>query len=65
MAAAMALPIAVGFGISQPEQVKEVGLQVDGSVVGSAIVRCIEENLGDARLAERVGDFARWLKRGG
>ena len=59
------LPIVVGFGISQPEQVKEVGLQADGSVVGSAIVRCIEENLEDARLAERVGDFARWLKGGG
>jgi len=59
------LPIAVGFGISKPEQVKEVGSQADGAVVGSAIVRCIEENLGEARLAERVGDFTRWLRGGG
>jgi tryptophan synthase alpha chain len=59
------LPIAVGFGISNPEQVREVGFQADGAVVGSAIVRCIEENLGEAGLAERVGDFARWLKGGG
>jgi tryptophan synthase alpha chain len=59
------LPIVVGFGISKPEQVREVGFQADGVVVGSAIVRCIEENLGEARLAERVGDFTRWLKAGG
>jgi tryptophan synthase alpha chain len=59
------LPIAVGFGISQPEQVRGVGFLADGAVVGSAIVRCIEENLGDAHLAERVGEFTRWLKGGG
>ena len=60
-----ALPIAVGFGISNPEQVREVGHQADGAVVGSAIVRCIEENLRESRLVEKVGDFARWLKGGG
>lgn len=58
------LPIAVGFGISNPEQVHEVCLQADGAVVGSAIVRCIEENLNHPRLAEKVGDYARWLRGG-
>jgi len=58
------LPIVVGFGISKPGQVREIGLQADGAVVGSAIVRCIEENLGDVRLAEKVGEFTHWLKGG-
>ena len=58
------LPIAVGFGISNPEQVNEICLQADGAVVGSAIVRCIEENLDNPRLAERVGDYTRWLRGG-
>ncbi len=59
------LPVVVGFGISQPEQVREIDLHADGVVVGSAIVRCIEENLRDARLAERVAEFTRWLRGGG
>jgi len=36
------LPIAVGFGISTPEQFAEVGQYADGIVVGSAIVEAIE-----------------------
>lgn len=42
------LPIAVGFGISTPEQVQAVGAVADGVVVGSAIVNCIPANLGDS-----------------
>ncbi len=56
------LPVAVGFGISRPEQVREVQRLADGVVVGSAIVRCIEENLESPQLPEVVGSFARWLK---
>ncbi|MFN8007071.1 MAG: tryptophan synthase subunit alpha [Terriglobia bacterium] len=58
------LPVAVGFGISTPEQVREIGHIAEGIVVGSAIVRCIEENLGNPQLAEKVGSFARWLRGG-
>jgi tryptophan synthase alpha chain len=58
------LPVAVGFGISRPEQVAEVWRQADGAVVGSSIVRCIEENLSDPRLANKVGEFTRWLRGG-
>lgn len=36
------LPIAVGFGVSTPEQVAEVGEFADAAVVGSAIVQAIE-----------------------
>ena len=56
------LPVAVGFGISRPEQVREVEELADGVVVGSAIVRCIEETTGNPRLPEIVGNFARWLR---
>jgi tryptophan synthase alpha chain len=59
------LPVVVGFGISHPEQVREIDLHADGVVVGSAIVRCIEKNLGEARLADKVAEFTCWLKGGG
>ncbi|MCL6458750.1 MAG: tryptophan synthase subunit alpha [Gorillibacterium sp.] len=39
------LPIAVGFGISNQAQVRRFAELCDGVVVGSAIVRCIEETL--------------------
>jgi tryptophan synthase alpha chain len=38
------LPLAVGFGISTPEQVAAVGRIADGVVVGSALVRLVEEH---------------------
>ena len=41
------LPVVVGFGISSPEHVREVGNVADGVVVGSAIVNCIPENADD------------------
>ena len=39
--AASTLPLAVGFGISQPEHVAEVGRWADAAVVGSALVNII------------------------
>src|SRR5579863_1900436 len=44
MRAVTDLPLAVGFGISRPEHVAEVGRQVEAVVVGSAIVNLIERN---------------------
>src|SRR5262249_32484635 len=55
-------PIAVGFGISQPEQVQAVWQEADAAVVGSAIVKAIEQHIGQADLVERVAAFAGWLK---
>lgn len=40
------LPLAAGFGISTPDQAKTVARMADGVVVGSAIVRQIETDLG-------------------
>ena len=42
------LPVVVGFGISNADHVHTVAQAADGVVVGSAIVNCIAENLGDA-----------------
>lgn len=50
-------PVAVGFGISTPEQVQRISHFADGIVVGSAIVKIIEENLGHPNLITKVGDF--------
>jgi tryptophan synthase alpha chain len=50
-------PVAVGFGISTPEQVKEVSRFAEGVIVGSAIVKVIEENLKQKELITRVGGF--------
>ena len=56
------LPVVVGFGISTPEQTREVAAVADGVVVGSALVNCIPRNL-DApeRIPEAIGDKAREL----
>ena len=53
------LPVAVGFGISTPEQVAAVGEFADGVVVGSALVRVVEE--GGADVARRLEARARQL----
>ena len=49
------LPIAVGFGVSTPEQFAEVGSFADAAVIGSAIVQRIEQNPG--REAAAVAEF--------
>jgi tryptophan synthase alpha chain len=49
------LPLAVGFGISTPDQAGAVAKMADGVVVGSAIVRQIEQDV------EGVENFARSL----
>lgn len=54
-------PVCVGFGISTPEQVRLVSSVCDGVIVGSAIVKVIEENKGKADLVKRVGSFVRKL----
>ena len=56
------LPIAVGFGVSTPEQFAEVGQFADAAVIGSAIVQRIEQNAG--REAAAVSEFLKSLRHG-
>jgi len=49
-------PVAVGFGISTPEQAKEISRFADGVIVGSALAKIIEEVEGE-ELIQRVGVF--------
>ena len=56
------LPVAVGFGIGNPEQFEQVGKFADAAAVGSAIVQLIEQNPG--REAQAVESFVRSLKSG-
>ena len=55
-------PVCVGFGIGRPEQAAAVGRLADGVIVGSAIVRLIEERAGSSSLVADVGDFIASLK---
>ncbi len=55
-------PVCVGFGISTPAQAASVGRLADGVIVGSAIVRLVEEHGGSSELRARVGDFVAALK---
>ena len=57
------LPVAVGFGISTPEQVREVCGYADAAVVGSRLVLEIEHNVDSPHLVQRVAELARELKR--
>ena len=52
-------PLGVGFGISTAEQAATVATFSDGVIVGSAIVRLIEDNPEIAQAEEKIGRFAR------
>ena len=56
-----AKPICVGFGISTPKQIREIAQKVDGVIVGSAIIKSIEKNLGKPNLVKNVSGFVKTL----
>jgi tryptophan synthase alpha chain len=56
------LPIALGFGISKPDHVREVGRWADAAVVGSALVDVIAREGASGDLNTRVEEYVRWLK---
>jgi tryptophan synthase alpha chain len=55
-------PVCVGFGVSTPAHVREVVRWADGAIVGSAIVRLVEQLGADPDLVSKVGDFIGLLK---
>ena len=55
------LPVAVGFGISNPDQAREVAKYADAIVVGSAIVDLIAKRGDKPDMVEKVGAFGRDL----
>jgi tryptophan synthase alpha chain len=56
------LPVALGFGISRPEHVTEVGSYADAAVVGSALVSLIADESGSPHLIDRVEAYVRSLR---
>jgi len=58
------LPLAVGFGISTHEQFASIAAQADAAVVGSALVRYIEEHASNPDLEAGLEAFTRRLKYG-
>jgi tryptophan synthase alpha chain len=60
------LPLAVGFGISQPEHVRQVVREADAAIVGSALVRQLEQHqdADQASLVEAVSNLTRDLAGG-
>jgi tryptophan synthase alpha chain len=55
------LPIAIGFGISNPEQAKAVAQYAEAIVVGSAVVNQIAEHGKNADMVSRVSTFVKAL----
>ncbi|MDR1950190.1 MAG: tryptophan synthase subunit alpha [Spirochaetaceae bacterium] len=58
--AAAAIPVAVGFGIHTPAQAAEIAKTADGVIVGSAIVRIVEEQ-GD-KAAPHIYGYVKQMK---
>jgi tryptophan synthase alpha chain len=61
---ATSMPLALGFGISNPEHVRQIGQWADAAVVGSGLVGVIAQAGKAPDLVERVESYVRWLKNG-
>jgi tryptophan synthase alpha chain len=59
--AATPMPLAMGFGVSRPEHVRQIGRWADAAVVGSALVAVIAEAGASPDLLDRVESYVRWL----
>ncbi len=54
------VPVAIGFGISGPEQAKNMAKIADGAIVGSAIIKILEEYGKEA--PDKIGEFVKSMK---
>ncbi len=55
------IPLAVGFGISTPQQARTMALCAEGIIVGSRVVKIIEEHGADSYKA--VGEYVKMMKQ--
>lgn len=55
------IPLAVGFGISTPQQARTMALCAEGIIVGSSVVKIIEEHGADSYKA--VGEYVKMMKQ--
>ncbi|MFY9268211.1 MAG: tryptophan synthase subunit alpha [Candidatus Manganitrophaceae bacterium] len=55
-------PVAVGFGISTPEEAKEMARSADGIIVGTALVKVVESASTDPDYLRRLSEFVAALK---
>lgn len=58
------LPVAIGFGLSRPEHLREIGEYADAGVVGSALVDTIARRADSTGLMHEVERYVTWLKSG-
>jgi tryptophan synthase alpha chain len=52
-------PLAVGFGVSEPDQARAIAGFADGVIIGSQLVKLIGETPGDPGRRARIRDYAR------
>lgn len=58
-------PVCIGFGVSTPSQVKALSVYSDGVIVGSAIIKVIEKNLGNkSRAVKGAVSFVKKMRKG-
>ncbi len=59
-------PVCVGFGVSTPQQVRQLSAFCDGVIIGSAIINRLERYLSDRKsIPRKVAAFTKDLMRGG
>ena len=57
-------PVCVGFGISNPSQARDIAKAADGVIVGSAIIKVLEKNLGNKKnMVSGIEKFARSISK--
>jgi tryptophan synthase alpha chain len=59
------MPLALGFGVSHPDHVREIGRAAAAAVVGSALVQVIADAGDSDGLVPAVEGYVRWLKGSG